>query len=84
LKAGAETKSAAVVMLSANVVEQARSRALALGASCFVAKPFQMEKLITTIRDVIGLGDRTRRSDRSIAAGPDRARADAGRLKFRH
>ncbi len=56
LKKRGDTKAIPVFVLSANVVEQVRSRALAAGACCFLGKPFQAEKLVSTIGHVLGVG----------------------------
>lgn len=50
----AETHDIPVIVLSANVVEQTRSRAVALGARRFMEKPFQPEKLLSAIRTTLG------------------------------
>ena len=42
-----------VIVVSANVVEEARARAMNLGARCFIQKPFQADRLLGTIRDVL-------------------------------
>lgn len=55
LKQHPETKAIPVIAVSANVVEQVRSQALASGACRFVGKPFQASKLLSAVRDVIGV-----------------------------
>lgn len=42
-----------VIVLSANVVEQTRNRALDLGARCFIEKPFTAAALIEAIEQVV-------------------------------
>ena len=54
LKGRAETKAIPVIAVSANVVERVRAQALAAGACCFMGKPFQPEKLLSTVKAVIG------------------------------
>lgn len=48
-----DTKAIPVVVISANVVENTRAKALELGARYFVAKPFQAATLISTIESVM-------------------------------
>ncbi len=50
------TKTIPIVMLSANVADSARSKALNLGASCFLEKPFEAQKLIQRIKTVMDAG----------------------------
>ncbi len=48
-----DTKAIPVVVISANVVENTRAKALELGARYFVVKPFQATTLISTIESVV-------------------------------
>ena len=48
-----DTKAIPVVVISANVVENTRAKALELGARYFVVKPFQATTLISTIESVM-------------------------------
>lgn len=54
LKGREETKSIPVIVVSASVVEQARAKAMAAGACCFVEKPFQPRALLSAVREMIG------------------------------
>lgn len=65
LRARVETSGIPVIVLSANAVEDTRSRVLALGARCFIAKPFQTKKLLGTISDVV----ETRRLEAAASNG---------------
>lgn len=47
------TKGIPVIVLSANVVDQARCKALDLGARCFVEKPFDAKQLVQTVQTVL-------------------------------
>jgi CheY-like chemotaxis protein len=47
------TRSIPVIVLSANVVERARHRALDLGARYFLEKPYDARRLIEAIRSVL-------------------------------
>ncbi len=47
LKARPETAAIPVVVLSANVVETTRARALSLGAACFLQKPCPIEHIVS-------------------------------------
>ncbi len=49
LRNHAETRSIPVVVMSANVVEQTRQKALALGARYFVAKPYPPQTLMAAL-----------------------------------
>lgn len=57
LKESDATKDIPVLVLSADVVEAARARALALGVSHFIAKPFRFEKILPKLRDLVGRGE---------------------------
>jgi len=50
LKQCPETKAIPVIVMSANVVEQVRTQALASGACSFIEKPFQLTKLLSAVR----------------------------------
>lgn len=53
LKQQAATRTIPVIVVSANVVDQVRTRALASGASHFASKPFQAAKLVAAVHDAI-------------------------------
>jgi two-component system KDP operon response regulator KdpE len=50
LRQHAETGEVPVVMLSAHVVDQVRARALAMGACCFLQKPYSSAELLSAIQ----------------------------------
>lgn len=54
LKQKLATAAIPVVVLSANVVEQTRHRAMTLGASYFMAKPFTAERLFAALQKTLG------------------------------
>lgn len=49
-----------VIVMSANVAEHTRTRVLAAGARCFVQKPFQSDRLMATIGELVRPGRRDR------------------------
>lgn len=53
LRERVDTRSIPVVVVSANVVEQTRVKALDLGARCFLEKPYQAGTLIAAVRSVL-------------------------------
>lgn len=48
-----ETSRTPIIVLSANVVEKARRRAMDLGASCFLEKPYDARRLMRTLASVL-------------------------------
>lgn len=55
LKADPLTSEIPVIALSANVIEPTRSQVLNLGGSCFVEKPYQIDKLKMVIHSILGM-----------------------------
>ncbi|MGE0479839.1 MAG: two-component system response regulator [Phycisphaerae bacterium] len=53
LKRQNTTHDIPVIVLSASVDEQSRAGVAALGASCFMEKPFQSERLLAAIRHAL-------------------------------
>lgn len=49
LKRAGDTAGIPVIVLSANVIERTRSRALSIGAACFVQKPFKAEQVLSAL-----------------------------------
>ncbi len=54
LRADPRTSETPVIVLSANVRDQSRDRASALGAACFMEKPYRADKLLSALRGVVG------------------------------
>lgn len=52
LRNGVDTRTIPVTVLSASAVESARARAMALGARCFLNKPFRTDRLRSTIQEM--------------------------------
>lgn len=52
------TRNIPTIILTANVVETVRSKALGLGAYCFLKKPCDPGDLLKTVRGAIGQTDR--------------------------
>lgn len=50
LRKRTETRNISVIVASANVVEDTRDNALALGARCFLEKPYQAVSLLSAIK----------------------------------
>jgi DNA-binding response OmpR family regulator len=65
----ARAPGAPVLMLTADVAPEVRSRALAAGCAHFLPKPFEPETLEAVVRLVLGDGP-----DRRVRAGPAAAR----------
>ncbi len=53
LKQDERTRDIPVIVLSANVVEKTRAKAIALGARRFIQKPFQADRLLTAVQQEI-------------------------------
>lgn len=51
-----ETRDIPVVVLSANVADRAKRRALELGARCFLGKPYNAAQLIGALQAVLSAG----------------------------
>ncbi|MCG8406920.1 MAG: response regulator [Phycisphaerales bacterium] len=49
-----ETKAIPAVVLSANVVDREGGKAMDLGASCFLEKPYEAKRLVKAIEFVMG------------------------------
>lgn len=54
IRNSAETRALPVIILSAEAVDVARSRAVRAGANCLMSKPFQADRLLAAIADVTG------------------------------
>lgn len=52
LRAGDATRTIPIVVLSANVLDRAKSQALDLGARLFVGKPYTAEQLLSVLNSV--------------------------------
>lgn len=53
LASGVATRDIPVVVLSANVVDQAKCKSLDLGARCFMEKPFDAKQLLRTVGKIL-------------------------------
>lgn len=53
LKHSMDTRDIPVIILTAIVTDQNRTRAKELGASAFISKPYEVEELVDSIQDAI-------------------------------
>ncbi|CAM5558934.1 sporulation transcription factor Spo0A [Bacillus safensis FO-36b] [Bacillus safensis subsp. safensis] len=66
MKTMSMTKQPSVIMLTAFGQEDVTKKAVDLGASCFILKPFDMENLVGHIRQVSGNGTQVTHRSSSI------------------
>ena len=65
-----------VVFLSANVQEEPRRQAMAVGASAFISKPYEAQQVIDTIAEIVGAATPPEHAETPDGPGPSDAPGD--------